>query len=167
MSVNRKNPNIKTYIGTKPAEGACDNVCSMSAGSMSNVNDNVEMSSETTSANKSGFRMMALNIFSLMPHLDELRIFVTEKKPHIIGITETKIDSSNLGDTNCDMFDFADNDTKHLIKLLTKYNLTQMIKSPTRTTATTKTIIDHIITNRPESVSKNGKLEWCSGQWHQ
>ena len=30
-----------------------------------------------------------------------------------------------------------------------------MIKSPTRTTATTKTIIDHIITNRPESVSKN------------
>ena len=63
-----------------------------------------------------------------------------------------------LGDTNCDMLDFGNNDTKHLIKLLTKYNLTQMIKSPTRTTATTKTIIDHIITNRPESVSKNGVL---------
>ena len=58
VSVNRKNPNIKTYIGTKPAKGACDNVCSMSA--------------ETISANKSGSRMMALNIFSLMPHLDEL-----------------------------------------------------------------------------------------------
>ena len=94
VSMNRKNANIKTYIGTKPAEGACDNVCSMSAGSMSNVNDNVEMSSETTSVYKSGFRMMALNIFSLMPHLDELRIFVSEKKPHIIGITQTKIDSS-------------------------------------------------------------------------
>ena len=55
------------------------------------------------------------------------------------------------------MLDFANNDTKHL-NLLTKYNLIQMIKSPTRTTATTKTIIDHIITNRPESVSKNGVL---------
>ena len=64
----------------------------------------------------------------------------------------------HLGDTNCDMLDFANNDTKHLIKLLTKYNLPQMIKSPTRTTATTKTIIDHIITNRPEFVSKNGVL---------
>ena len=63
-----------------------------------------------------------------------------------------------LGDTNCDILDFANNDTKHLIKLLTKYNLTQMIKSPTHTTATTKTIIDHIITNRPESIFKNGVL---------
>ena len=63
-----------------------------------------------------------------------------------------------LGDTNCDMLDFANNDTKHLINIFTKYNLIQLIKSPTRTTATTKTIIDHIITNRPESVSENGVL---------
>ena len=63
-----------------------------------------------------------------------------------------------LGDTNCDMLDFANNDTKHLINILTKYNLNQLIKSPTRTTATTKTITDHIITNRPESVSENGVL---------
>ena len=226
--MNRKNPNIKTYIGTEPAEGACDNVCSISAGSLRNVNDNVGMPSKTASVNKSGFRMMALNIFSLMPHLDELRIFVSEKKPHIIGITETKINSSidnsdneiddyvvvrnnrnkygggvemyihksvnyqlredlirltiesisvqvkkgnykpfivttfyrppgkpvayfndidtlfgtigcedketiYLGDANCDMLDFANNDTKYLIKLLTKYNLTQMIKSLTHT----------------------------------
>ena len=38
---------------------------------------------------------MALNLFSLMPHLDELRIFVSEQRPHIICITETKIDSDN------------------------------------------------------------------------
>ena len=37
--------------------------------------------------------MMALNIFSLMPHLDELRIFVREKDLIIISISETKIDS--------------------------------------------------------------------------
>ena len=44
------------------------------------------------------------------------------------------------------------------MKLLNKFNLIQLIKSPTRTTATTKTIIDHIITNRSESVSKSGVL---------
>ena len=63
-----------------------------------------------------------------------------------------------LGDTNCDMLDSTNNDTKHLMKLLTKFNLLQLIKSPTRTTATTKTIIDHFITNRSESVSKSGVL---------
>ena len=29
-----------------------------------------------------------------MPHLDELRVFISDNKPHIIGITETKIDST-------------------------------------------------------------------------
>ena len=37
---------------------------------------------------------MALNIFSLMPHLDDLRIFVSEQRPHITCITETKINST-------------------------------------------------------------------------
>ena len=63
-----------------------------------------------------------------------------------------------LGDTNCNMLDFTNNDTKNLMRLLTKFHLVQLIKSPTRTTATTKTVIDHIITNRPASVSKSGVL---------
>ena len=50
--------------------------------------------SETATVNKTGFKVMALNIFSLMPHLDELRVFISDNKPHIIGITETKIDST-------------------------------------------------------------------------
>ena len=37
---------------------------------------------------------MAVNIFSPMPHLDELRIFINDQRPYIIGITETKIDST-------------------------------------------------------------------------
>ena len=50
--------------------------------------------SETASVNKTGFKVMALNIFSLMPNLDELRVFITDNKPNIIGITETKIGST-------------------------------------------------------------------------
>ena len=56
------------------------------------------------------------------------------------------------------MLDFTNNDTKNLMRLLTKFNLVQLIKSPTRITATTNTVIDHIITNRPASVSKSGVL---------
>ena len=63
-----------------------------------------------------------------------------------------------LRDTNCNMLDFTNNDTKNLMRLLTKFHLVQLIKSPTCTTATTKTVIDHIITNRPEPVSKSGAL---------
>ena len=56
------------------------------------------------------------------------------------------------------MLDCTNNDIKNLLRLLTKFHLVQLIKSPTRTTATTKTVIDHIITNRPVSVSKSGVL---------
>ena len=196
---------------------------------------------------------MALNIFSLMPHLDEVRVFISEERPHIICITDTNTDSTidnshieiddyvvvrndrnrhgggvaiyihktvnyklredlayseiesisiqvkvgiykpsivtsvyrrpgkpveyfneldkllnsidaedketiYLEDTNCDMLDFTNNDSKNLMRLLTKFHLVQLIKSPTRTTATTKPVIDHIITNRPASVSKSGVL---------
>ena len=37
-------------------------------------------------------KIMSLNVFSLLPHIDELRIMISDKKPHIIGINETKID---------------------------------------------------------------------------
>ena len=56
------------------------------------------------------------------------------------------------------MLDLINNDTKNLKRLLTKFNLAQLIKSPTQMTATSKTIIDHIITNRSETVSKSGVL---------
>ena len=40
------------------------------------------------------------------------------------------------------------------MRLLTKFHRVQLINSPTRTTATTKTVIDHIITNTTASVCK-------------
>ena len=52
-----------------------------------------------------------------------------------------------LGDTNCDMLPSTNNDTKHLMKLPTKFNLVQLIESPIGTAATTETIIDHTITD--------------------
>ena len=48
----------------------------------------------------------SLNIFSLMSHLDELRLLIEDKKPHIIGINETKIDQLiNDSDINIEGYD--------------------------------------------------------------
>ena len=199
----------------------------------------VESTEIRSEVHKTGFKTMAMNIFSPMLHLDELRIFVSQQRPHIICITETEPDSTidnshieiddyvvvrndrnrygggvakyihktvnyklredlacseiesisiqvkegnykpftvtsvhrppgkpveyfneldkllncidaedketiYLGDTNCDMLDFTNNDTKNLMRLLTKFHLVQLINSPTRTTATAKNGIDHI-----------------------
>ena len=42
--------------------------------------------------------MASLNINSLLAHIDDLRIFVTDSKIEILAINETKLDSS-IGDS--------------------------------------------------------------------
>ena len=61
-----------------------------------------------------------------------------------------------IGDTNCDFSTDSNNDTKNLKRILNTYGFKQIIKEPTRTTSDTKTIIDHIITNKTEYVSNSG-----------
>ena len=45
-------------------------------------------------------KIMSLDVFSLLPHIDELRIMISDKKTHIIGVNETKkyptIDDSHV-----------------------------------------------------------------------
>ena len=210
---------------------------------------------ESLSINKAdGFKIMSLNVFSLLGRLDQLNILIEEEKPHVIGINETKIDSDIsdtdiqiegyevvrrdrnkwgggvalyihksisanyavrldlmhyrleslsiqiklgnfrpflitaiylpdvsldvfqefellvntidkenkesiiIGDTNCDFLTPSYSHTKQLKTLLTKYELTQLINEPTRVTASSKTIIDHIITNRIQYVSDSGVI---------
>ena len=63
-----------------------------------------------------------------------------------------------LGDLNCDML--KEEQLCHTpIKKLNSYELfqlTQLIDEPTRITATTSSLIDHIITNTPEKISYSG-----------
>ena len=56
-----------------------------------------------------------------------------------------------MGDTNCDFLDPFNNSTNYLKRILNSFELT-------RTTAMTKTIIDHIITNKPNMVSNSGVI---------
>ena len=51
-------------------------------------------------------KIMSLNVFSLLPHIDELRIMISEEKPHIIGINETKIDPT-IDDLHVEIEDYS------------------------------------------------------------
>ena len=59
---------------------------------------------------------------------------------------------------NCDIFKPKDNDTKHLKKDSADHHLALVIAEPTRVTSDTRTLIDHIATNKPEYVSKSGMI---------
>ena len=91
VSMNEKNFIQKDCISIEPPKSSHDRTLK---GSRDFAEDVSVGSAKTTLINKNGFRMMALNIFPLMPHLDELRIFFQGGKPHIISISETKTDST-------------------------------------------------------------------------
>ena len=56
-----------------------------------------------------------LNISRLLTHIDELRIFVSENKPHIIGINEAKLDHTVIdGEVEIDEYQIIRNDRNSL-----------------------------------------------------
>ena len=57
-----------------------------------------------------------------------------------------------LGDINCNWLDQPnlDNDAKHLLRILEKYQLTQLTTRPTRITQLSKSLLDVCITSCPE-----------------
>ena len=63
-----------------------------------------------------------------------------------------------MGDLNCDLFKTSDNDTKHIKRIYNMFKLRQMINQPTRVTGDTKTLMDHMATNRLDAVSHSGVI---------
>ena len=64
----------------------------------------------------------------------------------------------DIGDTNCDFLDSSNNDIKNLKRVLSLHNLTQIIKERTRTIGISETLIDHVITNKPNMVHNSGVI---------
>lgn len=62
-----------------------------------------------------------------------------------------------LGDLNCDFLKPADN--KEMKLTLSEYGFTQIIKDATRVTKETKTLIDIIATNRPETIANSTVIQ--------
>ena len=53
------------------------------------------------------------------------------------------------GDININLLDQADNITRQYMDILQGLNLTNHVTKPTRTTPTSKSLIDHLISNSP------------------
>ena len=64
-----------------------------------------------------------------------------------------------LGDFNIDLLDVNSNFKKPYLDLLRSNNYKQLIKSPTRETKISSTLIDHIIVNRTEFFCQSGVVE--------
>ena len=64
------------------------------------------------------------------------------------------------GDFNCDLLKPGQNNPKHIKRIYKTYGFRQFIERPTRTTSDSKTLIDHIASNRPECVSESGVIPW-------
>ena len=63
-----------------------------------------------------------------------------------------------MGDLNCDLLSGTASRTKHLVQIYNTYGLQQIIKEATRTTLDTQTLIDHIVTNKPDKVADSGVI---------
>ena len=56
-------------------------------------NNNANAQTKKNMKSKSrDFRILSLNIFTLIKHLDELRVLADHQKPDILAINETNID---------------------------------------------------------------------------
>ena len=52
----------------------------------------ISLEDETHIFNKKGLHFVHLNCNSLLSKIDEIREFVLQSKPHVIGVSETKLD---------------------------------------------------------------------------
>ena len=71
----------------------------------------------------------------------------------LTNVVKTNKEIIILGDFDIDYNEIDNRDFKSLLNI---FGLKQVIAEPTRTTETSSTLIDLIITNRPENITKKG-----------
>ena len=74
------------------------------------------------------------------------------------AIDQEKKECIVSGDFNCDLLKPDQNNQKHIKRIYKTYGFKQFIDKPTRTTSESKTLIDHISSNKPECVSRSGVI---------
>ena len=63
-----------------------------------------------------------------------------------------------MGDLNCDLLSGTASGTKHLVQIYNTFGFKQIIKEATIRTSDTQTLIDHIVTNKPDKVEDSGVI---------
>ncbi|KAF0302694.1 hypothetical protein FJT64_025209 [Amphibalanus amphitrite] len=70
-----------------------------------------------------------------------------------------------LGDVNIDLLQPSAAGYQRYLTLLEDLSIRQLITTPTRTTATTSTLIDHVLTSRPD-LTNNARVVSCNSSDH-
>ena len=76
----------------------------------------------------------------------------------VSNIAGNNIEFILMGNLNCDLLLGTASRTKHLVQIYNTSGLQQIIKEATRTTLDTQTLIDHIVTNKPDRVAGSGVI---------
>jgi hypothetical protein len=71
-----------------------------------------------------------------------------------------------LGDMNVDLMSKTSNVSRYYSRLLKESNTTQIVNEPTRVTATSATLLDHIVVDRSVEVKRNGVVDVSSIKDH-
>lgn len=81
-----------------------------------------------------------------------VRCFDTDLTPTFIAASLHNKPIHILGDLNCNLLNPDNPDSGALLEFCRLYNLSQMVKTPTRVTASTKTLIDVILSSNAQQV---------------
>ena len=83
---------------------------------------------------------------------------------YLLKLDQEDKESIIMGDTNCNLLSQTfDHKAEHLKFITETYQYIQLIDQPTRITSSTRTLIDHIFTNKPNIITNHGVNLAC---WH-
>ena len=95
--------------------------------------DNKSSKQENSREKLHSFKLMSLNIDSLLKHIDEFRVFIDQEKPHIVSPNETKLDppicDSSIKVANYDIIHNDRNRFRGGIALYVNKNLSYKVRT--------------------------------------
>ena len=111
----------------------------------------------TVEIKKPKFRQLLLTTWYRPP---DSRVEIFDKfESYLLKLDEEDKESMIVGDTNCNLLPQTSDRNAELLKFITEtYQYIQLIDQPTRITTTTRTLIDHIFTNKPDIIRNHGVL---------
>ena len=99
--------------------------------------------------------ILITTVYSLPDSLVEI---FDKLESHLSRIDNENKESIFAGDINCNLLNSQHNDTKHMKRIYNTLGYKQFIENATRTTTDTMTLIDHLATTKPESISGKGVI---------
>lgn len=113
-----------------------------------NYIESIALLVQSKKSSKRTLLLCTYKLSNIIEHLWELEV-----NSMLLNASQRSENLVILGDLNCDMLrpDKGSKEGRALMHLIIQYNLTNLVREPTRVTATSSTLIDVILTNGPRS----------------